>query len=262
MYYYLYDTFLADKKYEKVIDRIKTRLLDLEIQGKHEKLTLLKSAEELIKDEVKRGASTIIVVGNDKSFLKVVDVVAKSDVSIGLIPVGSNNNIAKSLGVPMEDAACDILAARKVVKFDLGQVGDHYFFSNLKITKNLDRLSIEKDNYKVIPTAKCAEISVSNFYFPLGKDIFEKKMKKYSAQDKKLELVVKLKGKSKGWIKKKEEVAQIDTIIQSEKFEIKSFEYLPIVLDEYKVIKTPVTVDVAPMKLKVIVGRDRQKKIK
>ena len=42
MYYYVYDTYLSDKKYEKILDKVKTRLLDLEIQGKHERLTLLK----------------------------------------------------------------------------------------------------------------------------------------------------------------------------------------------------------------------------
>ena len=92
MYFYIYDTYLADRKYEKVLDRIKTRLLDLDIQGKHEKLTLLKNIDELVEDEVRRGANTIIVVGNDKTFLKVVDAAVKNKVLLGLIPVGEGND--------------------------------------------------------------------------------------------------------------------------------------------------------------------------
>jgi len=96
MYYYIYDNYLTDKKYEKELDKIKTRLLDLEIQGKHEKLTLLKSIDELVKDEIKRGATTVVAVGNDKTFLKLVDVIAQSGVTLGLIPVGKeDNNLAK-----------------------------------------------------------------------------------------------------------------------------------------------------------------------
>ncbi len=262
MYYYIYDTFLADKKFEKIIDKIKTRLLDLEIQGKHEKLTLLKSVDELISDEVKRGINTVVVLGNDRTFLKVVNVIAKHNITLGLIPVGPDNNLAKSLGLPMEEDACEIIAARKIVKFDLGQVGEQYFFSNLKIDKNLDRLSVEKDNYKIVPKAECSSIMVSNFYFPATKETFEKKMKNYSAQDQKLELVINIKGAKKKWFNKNEPQSKIDTIIQGKDFKIKSFEYLPLVLDNYKIIKTPVTVGVKAGALQVIVGKTRLKNIK
>jgi diacylglycerol kinase family enzyme len=261
MYYYVYDTFLNDKKYEKVIDRIKTRLLDLEIQGKHEKLTLLKSLDELINDEAKRGINTVVVLGNDKTFLKVVDVIAKNDLTLGLIPVGPGNSLAESLGLPMEDEACEIIAARKVVNFDLGKVANQYFFSNLSIDKNLDRLNIEKDNYKVVPQKHCAVIEVSNFYYPETKENFSKKMKKYSAQDGKLELVIKMNNASKGWLRKKSAGHTIDTIIQSDEFKIKSFEYLPVKLDGYRIIKTPIEVGVEKDKFKVIVGKTRLKNI-
>ena len=261
MYYYIYDTFLSDKKFEKVIDRIKTRLLDLEIQGKHEKLTLLKSIDELVNDEVKRGTNTVITIGNDKTFLKVVDSIAKNNVTLGLIPVGPDNNIAECLGVPMEEAACDVIAARKVVKFDLGKVGTQYFFSSLKINKNLDRLTIQKDNYKIVPRADCGSIEVLNFYFPSAKQKFERPMKKFSAQDQLVELVIRSKAVKRGWFRKKQENLKIDSIIQGNHFEIKSFEYLPVLLDEYKIIKTPVVVEVEPTRLKVIVGKTRLKTI-
>ena len=160
MYYYIYDTFLADKKYEKTIDRVKTRLLDLEIQGKHERLTLLKSIDELISDEIKRGNTTIIVVGNDKTFLKVVDIIAKNNATLGLIPIGPDNKIAEYLGLGLEDSACEVIAARTVVKFDLGKIENQYFFSRMQISKNLERLTIEKDSYKMTPNHNCSIIEL------------------------------------------------------------------------------------------------------
>jgi hypothetical protein len=262
MHYYLYDTFLGDKKYEKVIDRIKTRLLDLEIQGKHEKLSLLKSIDELISDEVKRGANSIIVVGNEKIFLKVVDAAAKNNVSLGMIPVGENNHLAECLGLPMEEAACDVIAARKIVSFDLGKVNNQYFFSNLKITKNLDRLSIQKDNYKIVPRADCESVEVVNFYLPPIAGDFERKMKKCTAQDQLLELVIRRKGQKRRWFGGGGGKPQIDSLIQGNEFEIKSFEYLPALMDDYRVIKTPIKVEVEHAKLKVIVGKNRLKTIK
>ncbi|MFH0988015.1 MAG: diacylglycerol kinase family protein [Parcubacteria group bacterium] len=263
MYYYLHDTFLADKRWEKVVDRIKTRLLDLEIGGKHEKLTLLKSVDELIGDEVKRGMTTVVVIGNDKTFLKVVDVAAKSNITVGLIPVGPENNLAQYLGLPMAEAACDVLAARKIVAMDLGRVANQYFFTSLKINKNLDRLSVQKDSYKIVPQAGCAEIAIYNFYFPFGDEQFSRKMRINSAQDGRMELVIKTKAKSKGWspFGKKAHDLKIDSIIQGQKFDVKSFEYLPVKLDEFKVLKTPIVVEVEKNKLNVIVGKNRAKHI-
>lgn len=267
MYYYLYDTFLSDKKYEKVIDRIKTRLLDLEIQGRHERLTLLKNIEELITDEVKRGANTVIVLGNDKTFLKVVEVVAKEGLTLGLIPLGPDNTIAQCLGIPLEDAACDVLAARKIVSFDLGQASaprgtsGQYFFSHLKINKNLNRLTIQKDNYQMVPQPGCVEVAIYNFHCPDESGNFERRFKKYSAQDQQLELMFKNPEKSKGWLRPKTKKLKVDSLIQGAKFEIKSFEYIAVLLDGYKVLKTPLTINVVPNKLKVIVGKTRLKNI-
>lgn len=263
MYYYLYDTFLADKKYEKAIDRIKTRLLDLDIQGKHERLTLLKSIDELVSDETKKGFTTIVVVGNDKTFLKLIDAAAKNGLTLGIIPIGEENNLAACLGMPAEEDACDVIAARKIAQFDLGKVNNSYFFSSLKINKNLDRLTIEKDNYKVVPRPECAEVDVYNFYFPSGSENFERPFKKFSAQDQRLELVIRAKKKERRWLfLKRETAAKIDSIIQGEMFAIKSFEYLPILLDDFKIIKTPVTVKIEPLRLNVIVGKNRLKTIK
>lgn len=256
MYYYVYDTYLSDKKYEKVLDKVKTRLLDLEIQGKHERLTLLKSMDELITDELKKGAITVVVVGNDKTFLKVINTVAKNSITVGIIPIGGGNNIARTLGIPTEDAACDILAARKIIKFDLGKIKDQYFFSHLTIDKTLTRLSVVKDNYKMTPSSECVELNVYNFCYNVGDEDLEPVLKKISPQDGYLELVFKIKEKSSGWFKKSGRLL-VDSIIKGKKFEIKSFEYIPTFLDGARVIKTPFTVEIESKKLSVIVGKDR-----
>ena len=262
MYYYLHDTFLSDKKYEKVLDRIKTALLDLDIQGRHERLNLLKSVEELVTDEIKRGAHTIIVLGNDKTFLKVMEVVARNKVTLGIIPIGPDNALAESLGVPKDELqACETIAARKIVNFDLGRANEQYFFSHLKIIKNLNRLTVHKDKYKITPKQNCSEIDIYNYYYPPKVEDEDPAMRTSGAQDRRLELVIRSLPQKKSWFAKKGERAVIDTVIKGENFKIKSFEYLPVLLDDFKVIKTPVSVDLATEKLKVIVGKLRRENI-
>jgi len=257
MYYYLYDTYLSEGKYDKVIDRIKTRLLDLDINGKHEKLTLLKNTDELVSDEVKRGISTVVMIGNDKSFLKLVNIGARYGLTLGMIPIGDENYLSAALGIPKEEAACDVIAARKVLKFDLGKIKDNYFFTSLVIDKNLQRISIQKDNLKITPSYDASEVEICNFFYEKPGNIPSAAHDKCVIDDGKMELMVKVMVKETGWLRTKTIGAKVDSAFQGPKFEIKSFEYLPVVLDEIKVVKTPLLVEVEPRKLNVIVGKDR-----
>ncbi|OGF30953.1 hypothetical protein A2533_01475 [Candidatus Falkowbacteria bacterium RIFOXYD2_FULL_35_9] len=258
MYYYLYDSFLNDKKYEKVLDRIKTQLLDLDIQGKHERMSLLKNIDSSIDSEINKGIKTIIVVGNDKTFLKAVDVVARAGATLGIIPIGPDNLIAGNMGIPEAEMACEVIAARRIVKFDLGSVNNMYFFSNIKITKSIDRISISHQGYKVIPKAVCSEVAVINCPYSV-KGLKTKFINKVNPMDGQLDLVIRskleVKGLKKYFVKSNEQ--KVDSIIQGKMFEIKSFEYLPLMVDDYKVIKTPVTVKMSEKKINVIIGKTR-----
>ena len=46
MYYYLYDTFLLDNKYQKTLHRIENRLVDLGIDGTIGRLSILMNIEK------------------------------------------------------------------------------------------------------------------------------------------------------------------------------------------------------------------------
>ena len=62
MYFYFYDTFVSDKKNEQLLGKIENRLIELGINGRTEKLTVLKNMKELIEDAIKKGAHTIVAV--------------------------------------------------------------------------------------------------------------------------------------------------------------------------------------------------------
>jgi len=263
MNYYLSDTFVNDKKYDRVIDKIKERLLELDITGKMIKMSILKRVDDLIEEEAKRGAKTITIIGNDQSFLKVVDPIARNNVALGFIPVGEPNNIAKLLGIPKNEDACEVLAARKIVETDIGEVNGLYFFSNVKMEKNPHRLVIEQAGFKMMPTRDCKEVCIYNFYYPQNKEAPVRALDQIDAQDGKLNLVIREQGKSgKGILKiisSSKKDGEIDTFLVKDRFMIKSFEYLPLMLDGYRLIKTPAKIKIAKAKLKLIVSKNRGK---
>jgi diacylglycerol kinase (ATP) len=58
----------------------------------------------------------------------VVDFLANSDTVLGLLPLGTANDFARTLGIPPDvEGACRTIAEGKVVDVDLGIVGDNYY---------------------------------------------------------------------------------------------------------------------------------------
>lgn len=128
MYLYVYDEFVQDRRFERELALIETRLTDLGIAGKIVRLALFRDARELIRDEVRRGATTVVAVGNDQTLRRVIDAVQDAKVVVALIPLGQQgNNIASILGVPTGVAACDVLSARLVEELDLGSINGMRF---------------------------------------------------------------------------------------------------------------------------------------
>lgn len=71
---------------------------------------------------------TLILGGGDGSISSVVDFLAHHRAVLGLLPLGTANDFARTLGIPSEvAAACKTIACGKVVDVDLGLIGDNYY---------------------------------------------------------------------------------------------------------------------------------------
>lgn len=255
MYYYLYDTFLADKKYERVLAGIETRLTDLGISGKIGRLTPFTNARGLIRDETKRGAQTVVVVGNDETVGKVIDGLGEAHITLGMIPVGGPSVIASSLGIPEGVDACEVLSKRVTQKIDLGSVNGHFFLSHVRIPSG--NVLIEGDGkYRISTLAADCEIIVSNLRSdgspaPDGAG-------GYAAGDP-----------MDGWLDalitpKREAVFGIfrrkdgqGSVIPLRKLSVTSPEPIAITADGREYTNTAVSIEIVPDRLKVITGRER-----
>lgn len=86
----------------------------------------------------------LILGGGDGSVSSVVDFLANRDVTLGLLPLGTANDFARTLGIPLDiDQACQTIANGRVVDVDLGLVHDNYFVNvastglSVKVTQAL-----------------------------------------------------------------------------------------------------------------------------
>ena len=128
MYSYLYDASLAQKKYISLLARIEARLSTLGIDGKITYLSFLKNIKNILREEVRRGAKNLVIVGGDQTVNQVLNLVTEFDLAFGFIPLQASP-LGKILGITNPLAACDVLAARKIEKLDLGLVNDYFFLT-------------------------------------------------------------------------------------------------------------------------------------
>ena len=86
------------------------------------------TARDQLKQAIDGGLDGVIVVGGDGALHGVLDHVADTDLAFGLIPAGTGNDTARSLGIPVKDAnaAVDLIIAGHVRMIDLARTGEAY----------------------------------------------------------------------------------------------------------------------------------------
>lgn len=77
----------------------------------------------IARKAVKDGYKVIIAMGGDDTIEAIIRGIAGSKVRLGMIPVGTANNLAKGLGIPEDvEQACAIIADGNIRKLDMGTV--------------------------------------------------------------------------------------------------------------------------------------------
>src|SRR5512140_271405 len=98
-----------------------------------------KKAIPLARKAAKAGFDAVIAMGGDGTIGVVIRGLAGSNNRLGIIPAGTSNDIAGSLGIPSDlKEACELIASGHTRKLDLGVIStkerkDFHFFSIVAI---------------------------------------------------------------------------------------------------------------------------------
>ncbi|MFA6909003.1 MAG: diacylglycerol kinase family protein [Patescibacteria group bacterium] len=252
MYTYIYDSFVNEKKYQSLLFRIETRLLELGINGRVEKLSLLKSVKEIIADAITRKSETIVLVGNDETIAQAISFLSGIRVVLGIIPIGPHNSIADMLGVPQGAEACDILSRRIVEHIDLGKVNGRHFLSQLEI-RDASHVTLDCDGYNITSDGPDSVVQICNFGY--AESSFDRIPS--DPQDGVLEAVIRTPIK-RTLLNTFGHRSMRPSVFPFTKIHIRSKgENVAVIADGQTMLKTPITVEVAPKKLTMIVGKRR-----
>lgn len=86
------------------------------------------SVQKIIKGLTSPGRTLVIVAGGDGTVSTLLGQLIHSQVEIGIIPLGTTNNFARSLGLPLTiPGAIQTLATASAQPVDLGEVNGEYF---------------------------------------------------------------------------------------------------------------------------------------
>ncbi len=253
MYVYLYDNFLRQKKYLPTIKAMETRLTDFGIAGKILRLQKFTNAESIVKEEIERGATTIVIVGNDETFGRVLSRAATSNTLFGFLPIGPNNSIADVLGISVGEESCYVLSKRRKVSLDVGWFNNRYFVSQLHI--QLGDIKVEYDDkFAVMSLNGGLELVVCNLqpftWKQKGKNDFV-----VHPQDGKLEAFLRPMLK-KSIIGKP--IFEEPSIFPFEEMVVTSDKPFLVEADGKKSKETKITIRLAKKRIQMIVGKERR----
>ncbi|EKD32827.1 MAG: hypothetical protein ACD_76C00139G0001, partial [uncultured bacterium] len=196
---------------------------------------LFKHADELVRDEAKRGIKTVVVVGNDKTLRKVLNAVVDLDLALGMIPIGENNSIAKMFGIPHGESACDVIAARNLRRIDVGNLNGRRFIAGVLIPES--RVVMKCDGKFTVEPESTGEIEVKNLLSDQLDGAFE----------------TEIRSKAGSFLRRN--VKQ--SILRLRKIAIRTAGAVCAIADGEKVESDKFDISIEPAKLSVIIGRDR-----
>jgi len=133
MYYYILNPAAGKGNVNSLQDKLRDKLKELGISGEFAKTTGPGDATKMATAAIEKGYNTVVVVGGDGTVNEVINGITQEQVAVGIIPVGTNNNLAKHFGITGWQQACTVLAARRISTYNLMAAGQNYFLSNLTL---------------------------------------------------------------------------------------------------------------------------------
>lgn len=109
-----------------------TLLADDPVERPHE-------LERTLAEALDKGPDLLVAGGGDGTISTAARLLAHRDVALGLLPLGTTNNFARTVGVPLDlHEAVGTLAGGSVVDVDLGVAGDMRFTNHVGVGLSAD----------------------------------------------------------------------------------------------------------------------------
>jgi diacylglycerol kinase family enzyme len=269
MYYYIVDPQkISQREFERVQNLLYSSLSEYRISGEVVRSTGLRTINQLVENAFAHGAKTIVAVGSDDTLHDVINAVRDREVTIGFVPI-FDTEISSLLGVSNISQAAKTIGARRIAELDLGVVNGNYFLSklsfglgaetsggstifNFKLIRtlfNLPQIEVKfsADNQYQATTPVVGGLIINSLTEGVFNVMLLPKLSKIKTLRFRQQILSGNYGQVPG-----------ASMIHVQKMEILNPPGLAIRAGGRVIAKTPVTIEILPQALKIIVGRDRK----
>jgi YegS/Rv2252/BmrU family lipid kinase len=122
-------------KAERICPQVQKFLEERRISFDMERTSARGDGIAITKKAIASGFDTIVAVGGDGTATEIVNGIAESQATLGMIPCGEGNDFPKMLGLSGKNIkeACGVIAEGFTKRIDLGMVNGKYFLNMLGI---------------------------------------------------------------------------------------------------------------------------------
>ncbi|MEH3037320.1 MAG: YegS/Rv2252/BmrU family lipid kinase [Sphingomonas adhaesiva] len=116
------------RKGRKLFRRACQRLRDLPFKVDAYAVKNPAHLDRTVRKALEKGPQLVILGGGDGTISGLVDLLVGHDVILGVLPLGTANSFARTLGLPLDvDGAIDVFATGEPKRIDLGMIDEDYF---------------------------------------------------------------------------------------------------------------------------------------
>jgi YegS/Rv2252/BmrU family lipid kinase len=89
---------------------------------------------ECVRDVIERNVDAVIAAGGDGTVTWSIPAALERHVPLGIVPLGTFNDLARTLGIPLDlSQACRAIAEGHTKRIDVGRVNDKYFVNESSV---------------------------------------------------------------------------------------------------------------------------------
>lgn len=258
------------KNAKRLKGKIKSYLAHLDLNGEFVEAKQKEDVANIAQEALDRDIDTIVAIGGDGIVNRIIQVIAGKDITLGVIPIGETNLLAKFLKINNWRKGCEVLVKKEIINLNLGLVNDKkYFISSVEVeseeekTRNFFKkivsrkkekkytnaiINIENINSNLKMQTEVSSIMISSMPFPLPENIDLQEIME------KEELSIITKSKPQGKNKTSEEI----TVLAGRKIDISSKQKMDVKIDGENFGKTNVSIEILPKALRVITPKRKE----
>lgn len=243
---YIYDEFLADRRFERDLAFLETEVARRGIEGRIVRLAMFRQPKDILKDLTAANVKNIIFVGNDQTLEKMMWFLPDMQATFGFVPMVNECALAALLGIPQGAGSVDVLAARLVETVDIGKINDRYFLTEAVMPNTKASVDVE-GKYRMSPVDSGA-IAIRNLAGNVGSAAHP--------QDGKLEIIIQTRTADqpfKFW--QKGSLHESRTLLTHGS--IQASKSIEVIVDGQPMHGAHFTLSVVPRVFKMIIGKQR-----